>query len=1097
MKNTILEEYKVSEIDKSFTDIIALKFTHNVTDFDFVIISAYLPPETSPWGRDASSFFSHLLQILYSNNDVDAIYILGDLNARIANLNDCDELVDDIPNRCPNIDEKVNGHGKAFTEFLIDSRCCILNGRVTPSKSNCFMYHSTRGLSVVDFIITPHDNFSLCKDFKIESCTDIINNLAVQHLVTPTSRIPDHSLLSLELELNFHVLEGINCYDNVNSTCDNVHNINKRKYKVRNIPSSFLNSENVCVALSNIIEMIQCNRETQKEIDDIYDCLLTVIVDEMNEKLLIPKSRHTSKRLKIKKPYWNSDLNQAWKDMHCSEDLYMTCTGSRREKLHLKAKFTDFTYIFDKLLKQTKRTWDRGQLIHIEKLQTNNPTEFWQHITKLGPRTSKKIPMETILEDGTVIRNKGGIFHKWQSDYENLYLNNSDNYNDNFLHECKQVLYNKEQDIMDPLYVDNTFLNANVDIGEIERVLKNAKNNKSAGIDQIPYEIWKCPKLLTVIQHLFQLCMDSGKIPTEWGRAIISPIPKSHKLDNRLPLSYRGISLLICIYKLYSSFLNRRLQTYIEQNNILSDEQNGFRESRSCEDHIYVMDTLINTQLDNGKEVFACFVDFSKAFDLINRDQLMLQILNNKVDGKFYWSLKSLYSRTSACIKINGEFTSFFDINNGVRQGDPLSPTLFSLFIDNLLKELKALDLGFDVGGLILTVLAYADDLVILSDSEEKLQKLLDCLTEWCSKWRLSVNNAKSGVIHFRKSRAPKTQHKFKLAGNDVEVLSEYKYLGVVLDEHLTYKSATRILANSGGRALGGIISKFKSFKDIGYNTYTKLFDNCVAPILEYGAGVWAPGQKFPDIDNIMLRACRYYLGVHRYAPIPGVMGDMGWIPNSVRRQVISCRLWNRLITMDDSRLTKKLFMLDLEAGGKFTNFIGSICDDYNIDDCFSQRNTLDLKFIQGKAMESYVDDWRQNVLSKPKLRTYKHFKTSYGVEQYVLSHLPKSRRSLIAQLRLSILPIRIETGRFVCEKQEERLCKLCDGTNVEDENHVLLECPCYETIRTEFLGKIDQSIFANLDNFNKQKFLYEHHPYVTGNMLSKIVAKRKSLLYV
>ena len=1096
VKNTLVSHFNFEEVDKSYNDIIALKFVHKYNDFTFVVISAYLPPENSPWGRDASSFFAHLLQLMYIYNDVDAIFLMGDLNARIANMMDGDQTMDEIPDRCENIDEKINGHGRGLIDFLIDSKCCVLNGRISPEKSNHYTFHSVRGLSMVDYFITPHDTVPLCNDFCIESCTNIVNKLHIEDLVTPGSRLPDHSLLTMNVLLSYRVLEGLEVDNNKSDVNTELPQYNKRKYRVRNIPVDFLGSENVCQALLQIIDNIECNRETQNELDQIYDNLISVIIDEMNDKLLVPKSRHTHKRLKVRKPYWNQELNSAWRIMYESENDFMSCKGSRREKLTLKAKFIGSTNNFDKLLKQIKRQWDRGQLIHIEKLKTGNPTEFWNHITKLGPRVSNKIPMETVLDDGTVIREKHEVINKWMHDYECLYMNESNAYDKEFLIQCKHDLAAKESNILDPLYDCNSELNEVIDIGEIARVLKNAKNNKSAGLDQIPYEIWKNPKLLTIIHKLFQLCLDIGKIPSPWNQAIISPIPKSNKNDKRLPLSYRGISLLSCTYKLYSSFLNMRLQKYIENNNILSDEQNGFRESRSCEDHLYVMDTVINTNLKNNKSIFACFVDFSKAFDLINRDQLMLQILNKNIDGKFYWSLKSLYSSTSSCLKINGELTNFFDIHNGVRQGDPLSPTLFSLFIDGLIQELKSLNLGVDIGGLILTLLAYADDLVLLSYSEENMQKLLDCLTKWCAKWRLSINNAKSGVVHFRKPRVNKTTFNFQLGGKQVDVVTEYKYLGVVLDEHLTYKPATKLLANAGGRALGGVISKFKSFKDIGYDTYTKLFDNCIAPILEYGAGVWAPGNKFPEIDNIMLRACRYYLGVHRYAPIPGIMGEMGWIPNSVRRKVIACRLWNRLLKMDTNRLTRQIFNYDLEKEGKFTAFINNICDEFNISQSFSQRNILDLKLIEQKAMESYTDDWHQTVLSKPKLRTYAQIKSNYSVENYVKLFVPRHQRSLMAQLRLSILPIRIETGRFVCEQLEQRICKLCENNEIEDECHLIFDCPNYINIRNSYLEKID---FANIDSAGKVaklKYLCETHPYIFGNLIGKIMAKRKSMLY-
>ena len=1095
----LAEHYVVSEVDKSYNDILVMKFTHKISEFTFLVVSAYLPPETSPWGRDAASFYNYLLQTVYTYHDVDALFILGDFNARIANLQDFDDAIDVINKRIANIDDKVNGHGRSMIDFLLDSKLCVLNGRVSPITSNHYTFHSVRGLSVVDFILTPHDNLSICENFNIESCTDILNKIGQEQLVTPNSRIPDHSLLSINVNLSFAVLEGIDNhnYTNVMDMNDEFDEAMQRRYKTRYIPQEFLNSESVCQALQHIISRIECNRETQYELDCIYTSLVDLIIEEMNNFLLVPQSKHTRKRYRVRKPYWNSDLTDLWKCMHNCERDYLNYRGPRRVKLLFKSKFVQATYNFDKQLKRIKRQYDRGYLIDIEKLQTNNPSEFWRHISRLGPRSRKCIPLETILDDGSLTKDKNEVLSKWQYDYQMLYSNESDIYDNNFLLQCKNELHLKEQNILDPLYIHNTELNRNIETGELERILRNAKNKKAAGIDKIPYEIWKCPKLLPVVKHLFQLCLDIGRIPSDWSLAIISPIPKSNKADPRLPLSYRGISLLSCLYKLYSSFINSRLQTYIENNNVLEDEQNGFREGRSCEDHIYVMDTLINTQITNKKPVFACFIDFSKAFDLINRDQLMLQLLNKNIDGKIYWSLKSLYAHTSSCIKLNNLYTSYFDIHNGVRQGDPLSPTLFSLFIDSLIKEIKREGLGINIGDLIISILAYADDLVLISENEENLQCLLDIVSQWCRKWRLSINNAKSGVIHFRGNRVKQTTSKFLLAGREVNIVPEYKYLGVVLDEHLSYKPATKLLASAGGRALGSIIYKFKSFKDIGYDTYTKLFDSCVSPILEYGAGIWAPHKKFPDIDNVSLRACRYYLGVHKYAPIPGIIGDMGWVPNTVRRQVASCRFWNRLIRMDDTRLTKNVFKYDLQLNGKFTRFISDLCEQHNIDQSFTHRQLINLESIKQKAMLDYITDWKQDVSNKPKLRNYKHFKTEFGVENYVKTFLPKNKRSLIAQTRMSILPIRVETGRFVGEALDDRLCTICSSNAVEDESHVIFYCSGYEDLRAPAMQKMNMLELSISNDNDKLQYIYNTHPFILGNLLHKIMARRKSLLYV
>ena len=139
-------------------------------------------------------------------------------------------------------------------------------------------------------------------------------------------------------------------------------------------------------------------------------------------------------------------------------------------------------------------------------------------------------------------------------------------------------------------------------------------------------------------------------------------------------MNFRGVSLLSCISKLYSAFMNKRLSYYLEKKNDgTADEQNGFRPNRSCEDHIF----SLNSILRNNTSVFATFIDLKKAFDFIDRDLLLYKLLLAKIDGKMYDSIKSIYISTTSCIRINGKLTDWFDCKTGVKQGDCLSPTIF------------------------------------------------------------------------------------------------------------------------------------------------------------------------------------------------------------------------------------------------------------------------------------------------------------------------------------------------------------------------------------------------------------------------------------
>ena len=149
-------------------------------------------------------------------------------------------------------------------------------------------------------------------------------------------------------------------------------------------------------------------------------------------------------------------------------------------------------------------------------------------------------------------------------------------------------------------------------------------------------------------------CFSYHTIPSAWQKAVISPIPKSASKDPYTPLNYRGISLLSCVYKLYSRLINGRLSGRCESHDLLVDEQNGFRPDRACMDHVYVLSSIIRNRKCDNMPTFAAFIDMKKAFDWVDRDLLFYKIMKNfNITGKMYDAIVSLYSDSSACVKLN------------------------------------------------------------------------------------------------------------------------------------------------------------------------------------------------------------------------------------------------------------------------------------------------------------------------------------------------------------------------------------------------------------------------------------------------------------
>ncbi len=180
-------------------------------------------------------------------------------------------------------------------------------------------------------------------------------------------------------------------------------------------------------------------------------------------------------------------------------------------------------------------------------------------------------------------------------------------------------------------------------------------------------------------------------------------------------------------------------------------------------------------------------------------------------------------------------------------------------------------------------------------------------------------------------------------------------------------------------------------------------------PVLLYGSGVWVL-KYFKCCEDVILRACRYYMGVHRLTPIPGIQGDMGWLDAKSRMTLEIFRLYNRFIMMDETRLNKQLFMYDKTiCNNNWSYHVKKLLDDLDLVDYWNNNNCIPLEVVKTKLNDKFTSDWKHQCSTKPKLRTYRIFKNDTIVANHIKCNLSKYERSLISQLRLGILPLRIE----------------------------------------------------------------------------------------
>ncbi|CAC5364302.1 unnamed protein product [Mytilus coruscus] len=314
------------------------------------------------------------------------------------------------------------------------------------------------------------------------------------------------------------------------------------RYRLDRIPGDFISNKLRRLAFVNISDQIERIRKTQENIDVIYSDLCYVIVAEMDEKIPQSISNASKKRFRHNKPYRNDILATVWNKMHTKEKAFLKCIGNRYTKTALRKDYADARDKFDKLL---KKKWNVN--IEVRKFRTLNQ-----------------------------------YLEQWRTDFFNLCNGgNREQFDSDHYNQAKVHKILLEQNVNDLLYEPNEYINGNITHEEISDIIMHAENKSACCHDQIPYIDLKNPLIIGALHNLFQWILDTNTIPSIARKSIICPILKDYNTDARDPMNYRGVSLLSCISKLYSAFINKRIVNYLENNDKLVDEQNGFRRNRS------------------------------------------------------------------------------------------------------------------------------------------------------------------------------------------------------------------------------------------------------------------------------------------------------------------------------------------------------------------------------------------------------------------------------------------------------------------------------------------------------------------------------------
>ena len=402
---------------------------------------------------------------------------------------------------------------------------------------------------------------------------------------------------------------------------------------------------------------------------------------------------------------------------------------------------------------------------------------------------------------------------------------------------------------------------------EIRRHIRRLGERKAPGDDQIVSEIFKAEIMNTdeegdvfsdvpkyplghSINHLIQQIWSTQHIPDEFKISVIAPIPKIAKPE--FASDFRPISLIPVALKLLTSIIAERILK--EGNGRLSNAQAGFRTSEECISQIISLHDAIKMLHNSKSTAHVTFIDIKQAFDSVPHFLLFKSAKDFGIPSVMLNLIQNIYTGSKAKVRMeDGQLTPEFEIKRGVKQGDPLSPILFIIFMDSLVKMLQERDLSPTIAGTKIGEFLYADDIALLNSDHCKLSQALRYTECWLEERFMEANPKKCGTVSFTPPGQPSQNPPLlSFRNGSIPNVTHYKYLGVTFNATLDYSVMAQARIDLGKQMINVCMNRLLS-NSIPTVLKKTIIKTVIIPTMTYGSQLWAQDANARKLVNSQL----------------------------------------------------------------------------------------------------------------------------------------------------------------------------------------------------------------------------------------------------
>ena len=872
---------KLADVPKGITERL-MTFRMPIGKERFLtLINVYAPTMTYP-DEDKDAFYRLLTTTIDKVPTADKLIVLGDFNARVGkDFSTYDGVMGKHGKG------NKNSNGDLLLSLCTEKELCITNTFFHQPDKNFFswMHPRSKRWHLLDYVLTRR--------------ADLSDTLCTKALRGPECST-DHYLIRTQVRVKPQLKRritppGISKRLNTTTLSDDI-----QKAKLESAITKALTVPNQPTGIEE--RWAHLKEATHKA-----------------------ASEALGKPTKKSKDWFDDNDEQIQKLLDQKNKDHKACLKDQND--HTKANLSKSKADLQRELRRMKDEWWNKKAEELQAMADRHDTHglFQSLRTIYGPKTNAVAPIKST--DGmTLHTDMEEIKERWKDHFETL-LNQKGSADPNACLQLRQRPPRNE-------------LTVPITGEELDKAVKETKSGKAPGLDGIPADIYKYGGIEQKDQllSLYNACLEKGALPQDFKDALIVTVYKK-KGDRSDCGNHRGISLLSIAGKILAKIILGRIQDISE--NVLPESQCGFRANRSTIDMIFTLRQLQEKSKEQHRPLYIVFVDFSKAFDTVDRETLWKVLKIYGCPDDLIKLVREFHDGMNGRVSVGGDISDLFEIKHGVKQGCVLAPTLFALYLAAVLDTMSInLDAGvyiktrMDGGGLFnlsrlksekhsrkvcIRELLYADDSALVSNSLEEVQEITNKFAEAAKLFGLRINVSKTEFLF---QPAPDGQYPthptVTVDGTPLKEATVFTYLGSTVSNNALADVEVERRIQAANKSFGALHKRLWSRHDVKMVTKVKVYNAAVIPSLLYGTEALTLYERhIKQLTAVQLGHLRRLLGISWQDRVPNTEVLQAAKTESVEAKITAAQLrWaGHVRRMPACRMPQQVMYGELRKG--------------------------------------------------------------------------------------------------------------------------------------------------------------------------------------